>query len=97
MLNKSSVYVIIIDRVGLVFIRPLHQLHWRESAMKCSVCGYRYKEPDLSSEENKLISDGDEPFIKLINTFHRKDSEGNLDEAYLFGCPRCKTVRMELW
>ena len=65
--------------------------------MKCAVCGYRYKEPDESSNGTKLISDGEEPFIKLINTFHRKDNEGNLDEAYLFGCPRGKTVRMELW
>ena len=65
--------------------------------MKFAVCCYRYKEPDESSNGTKLISDGEEPFIKLINTFHRKDNEGNLDEAYLFGCPRCKTVRMELW
>ncbi len=65
--------------------------------MKCAVCGYRYNEPDENSKENKLVSDGKESFVKLINTFHRTDEEGNLDEAYLFGCPRCKTVRLELW
>ena len=65
--------------------------------MKCAVCGYRHNEPDENSKEYKLVKDGEEPFIKLINTFHRKDSEGSLDEAYLFACPRCKTVRMELW
>ncbi len=70
--------------------------------MKCAVCNYKYNEKsdkakDDKSREDILISDGDEPFIKLINTFHRKDSEGSLDEAYLFACPRCKTVRMELW
>jgi DNA-directed RNA polymerase subunit M/transcription elongation factor TFIIS len=65
--------------------------------MKCAVCGYRYNEIDEKSGSSELISDGDESFIKLINTFHRKDEEGNLDEAYLFGCPRCKSVRMELW
>ena len=65
--------------------------------MKCSVCNYRYNEPVEGSKGDKLISDGEEPFIKLINTFHRKDSEGSLDEAYLFACPRCKTVRMEVW
>lgn len=65
--------------------------------MKCAVCGYRYNEPEAASGGQKLTSDGPEAFIKLINTFHRKDSEGNLDEAYLFACPRCKTVRMELW
>lgn len=65
--------------------------------MKCAVCGYRYNEPAEDAKDNKLVSDGKEPFIKLINTFHRTDEEGNLDEAYLFGCPRCKTVRLELW
>jgi len=65
--------------------------------MKCAVCGYRYNEPDESLTENEFVSDGKEPFVKLINTFHRTDEEGNLDEAYLFGCPRCKTVRLELW
>ncbi len=65
--------------------------------MKCAVCNYRHNEPDDNTPEYKLVSDGDEPFIKLINTFHRKDKEGSLDEAYLFACPRCKTVRMELW
>lgn len=65
--------------------------------MKCAVCGYRYNEHDKSSGEDKIINDGSEPFIKLINTFHRRDNEGSLDEAYLFACPRCKTVRMELW
>ena len=65
--------------------------------MKCAVCNYKHNEPDDSTKEYKLVSDGDEPFIKLINTFHRKDKEGSLDEAYLFACPRCKTVRMELW
>lgn len=65
--------------------------------MKCAVCGYRFNEPDENPNNSELISDGKESFIKLINTFHRKDSEGSLDEAYLFGCPRCKTVRMELW
>jgi len=65
--------------------------------MKCAVCGYRFNERDEESNNDKLISDGDEQFIKLINTFHRKDREGSLDEAYLFACPRCKTVRMELW
>ncbi len=65
--------------------------------MKCAVCGYRFNEPDEKSDNGGVISDGNEPFIKLINTFHRKDSEGSLDEAYLFGCPKCKTVRMELW
>ncbi len=65
--------------------------------MKCAVCGYRFNEPDEKSDKGGFISDGNEPFIKLINTFHRKDSEGSLDEAYLFGCPKCKTVRMELW
>lgn len=65
--------------------------------MKCAVCGYKYHEPEEVSKETKPESDGKEPFIKLINTFHRKDNEGNLDEAYLFACPRCKTVRMELW
>jgi len=65
--------------------------------MKCAVCGYRYNEPDKSSKEEKFISDGNEEFIKLINTFHRRDSQGSLDEAYLFACPRCKTVRMEVW
>ncbi len=65
--------------------------------MKCAVCNYRHNEPEENSKDYKLVSDGDEPFIKLINTFHRKDKEGSLDEAYLFACPRCKTVRMELW
>jgi len=65
--------------------------------MKCAVCGYRFNEKDENQESDKLISDGNEPFIKLINTFHRRDNDGNLDEAYLFACPRCKTVRMELW
>lgn len=65
--------------------------------MRCAVCGYRYNEMDEKSGESQLISDGKEAFIKLINTFHIKDDEGNLDEAYLFGCPRCKTVRVELW
>lgn len=65
--------------------------------MKCAVCGYRFNEPDESSKGEKLISDGKEEFIKLINTFHRRDSEGSLDEAYLFACPKCKTVRMEVW
>jgi hypothetical protein len=70
--------------------------------MKCAVCNYRYNEKsdkccDGQTNESALVSDGDEPFIKLINTFHRKDSEGTLDEAYLFACPRCRTVRMELW
>jgi hypothetical protein len=65
--------------------------------MKCAVCGYRYNEPDKSSNGEKFISDGDEEFIKLINTFHRRDSQGSLDEAYLFACPKCKTVRMEVW
>lgn len=65
--------------------------------MKCAVCGYRYNEPEGAPGESRLASDGKEPFIKLINTFHRKDLEGNLDEAYLFACPKCKTVRMELW
>ncbi len=65
--------------------------------MKCAVCGYRYNEPVEDQEGKKLVSDGKEAFIKLINTFHIKDNEGSLDEAYLFGCPRCKTVRMELW
>ena len=65
--------------------------------MKCAVCSYRFNERDENAAEGNLISDGMEPFIKLINTFHRKDSEGSLDEAYLFACPKCKTVRMELW
>lgn len=65
--------------------------------MKCAVCGYRFNERDENSNDEKLISDGKEPFIKLINTFHRKDDEGSLDEAYLFACPKCKTVRMEVW
>jgi hypothetical protein len=65
--------------------------------MKCAVCGYRYNEMVQTDGSNELISDGKEAFIKLINTFHIKDDEGNLDEAYLFGCPRCKTVRVELW
>jgi rubredoxin len=65
--------------------------------MKCAVCGYKYHEPEEASKEPKLENDGQEPFIKLINTFHTKDNEGNLDEAYLFACPRCKTVRIELW
>ena len=65
--------------------------------MKCAVCGYRFNERDENSNNDKLISDGNEQFIKLINTFHRKDTKGDLDEAYLFACPRCKTVRMELW
>ena len=65
--------------------------------MKCAVCGYRFNERDENTSDGKLISDGKEPFIKLINTFHRRDSEGSLDEAYLFACPRCKTVRMEVW
>ncbi len=65
--------------------------------MKCAVCGYRYNESNESPNGEILISDGKEPFIKLINTFHRKDKEGSLDEAYLFACPKCKTVRMEVW
>jgi len=65
--------------------------------MKCAVCGYRYNEPDTSSGAEKFVSDGDKEFIKLINTFHRRDSQGSLDEAYLFACPKCKTVRMEVW
>ena len=65
--------------------------------VKCAVCGYKYNEQDKNSEKEKLVSDGAEPFIKLINTFHRRDSAGSLDEAYLFACPRCKTVRMEVW
>ena len=65
--------------------------------MKCAVCGYRHNEREENAVDEKLISDGNESFIKLINTFHRKDHEGSLDEAYLFACPRCKTVRMELW
>lgn len=65
--------------------------------MKCAVCGYRYNELEEGQEGRKVVSDGKEPFIKLINTFHIKDNDGSLDEAYLFGCPKCKTVRMELW
>jgi rubredoxin len=65
--------------------------------MKCAVCGYRYNEPVGSPESKEVVSDGKQPFIKLINTFHIKDTDGSLDEAYLFGCPKCKTVRMELW
>ena len=65
--------------------------------MKCAVCGYRYNEPDGNPNSDKWISDGEEQFIKLINTFHRRDKEGSLDEAYLFACPKCKTVRMETW
>ncbi len=65
--------------------------------MKCAVCGYRFNEREENADVDTLISDGKEPFIKLINTFHRRDSEGSLDEAYLFACPICKTVRMEMW
>jgi rubredoxin len=38
--------------------------------MKCAVCGYRYNEPVEGQDSKKMISDGKEPFIKLINTFH---------------------------
>ena len=65
--------------------------------MKCAVCGYRFNEKEEKDGNEILVSDGQESFIKLINTFHRKDKEGSLDEAYLFACPRCKTVRMKLW
>jgi DNA-directed RNA polymerase subunit M/transcription elongation factor TFIIS len=68
-----------------------------DTAMKCAVCGYKFNENEKIDGVDKLMSDGSEQFIKLINTFHRKDNEGNLDEAYLFACPKCKTVRMELW
>jgi len=65
--------------------------------MKCHACGYRYNEPDNSSGEKKLITDGSDTFVKVINTFHRKTEDGSLDEVYLFACPRCGTVRMEKW
>lgn len=46
--------------------------------MKCSVCNYRYNEPEGDENGDRLISDGEEPFIKLINTFHRKDATAAL-------------------
>ena len=61
--------------------------------MKCAVCGYRYKE----NENGKTESDGDEAFIQLINSFHRKTEEGSLDEVYLFACPSCGTARIQIW
>lgn len=69
--------------------------HWRH-VMKCAVCGYCFNEKDLQRQRDSRV-DGDQPFIKLINTFHRKDDDGHLDEAYLYACPKCSTVRMELW
>ncbi|MCR4434845.1 MAG: hypothetical protein QHH06_04845 [Clostridiales bacterium] len=65
--------------------------------MKCAVCNYRYKEPDETSKDQKLVSDGEKEFIKVINSFHRKAEDGHLDEVYLFACPKCGTVRLEKW
>lgn len=68
--------------------------------MKCAACSYRFNEPKFDGvnyDYNNVESDGDKQFIKLINTFHRKDEDGSLDEVYLFACPQCGTVRMEKW
>jgi DNA-directed RNA polymerase subunit M/transcription elongation factor TFIIS len=61
--------------------------------MKCAACNYSFKEP----QEDKTEKDGNEQFLKLINSFHFKDKDGNLEEAYVFVCPKCGTLRMEKW
>jgi rubredoxin len=61
--------------------------------MKCSACNYSYS--DMKDDKQK--NDGDLKFIKLINNFHFKDQDGTLEEAYLFVCPKCGTVKMERW
>ena len=61
--------------------------------MKCVACNYTFKEPQEIKSENS--EDGQ--FLKLINNFHFKDKDGNLEEAYIFACPKCGTLRMEKW
>lgn len=61
--------------------------------MKCSACNYSYHE----LKDNNAEGVEDLKFIKLINNFHFKDADGTLEEAYLFVCPKCGTVRMERW
>lgn len=60
--------------------------------MKCQACSYRYKE----MQDGQLVSDGEEPFIYIVKNVHYKLENGSLEECYLFACPRCKTVRIEL-
>jgi hypothetical protein len=61
--------------------------------MKCAACSYSFND----SQQEKANDSGDEKFLKLINNFHFKDREGNLEEAYIFVCPKCGTLRMEKW
>jgi len=61
--------------------------------MKCSACNYVVNE----SENGKNIVDGQEQFIQLINSFHYKSKDGSLEEAYLFACPKCGTVKLLSW
>lgn len=61
--------------------------------MKCAACSYSFEE----QQEAKSSSSENEKFLKLINNFHFKDKDGNLEEAYIFACPKCGTLRMEKW
>jgi hypothetical protein len=60
--------------------------------MKCAACNYS-SDDSVEVKNNKE----NEKFLKLINNFHFKDKEGNLEEAYIFVCPKCGTLRMEKW
>ncbi len=61
--------------------------------MKCMACGYKHKE----TVSGEVISDGEKPFVQLINSFHTKEEDGTLDEIYLFACPQCGTVKGQPW
>lgn len=64
--------------------------------MKCQACGYIYdRNFNFETKEDNKI--GDAEFISLDQIF-TYETEGNwhriTEKAYLYVCPKCKTVRM---
>ena len=64
--------------------------------MKC-VCGYEYTrdEMDWIDEAYVDVEDaGDEKFLKLnITATINKGSYGDLEEVFIYACPKCGTLK----
>lgn len=71
--------------------------------MKCPVCGYEAEQDYCEGkEENNFMTMGDENFVKIdcfgkpFETDAEKDDYfERYKKAYLYGCPKCKSVQYD--
>ena len=62
--------------------------------MKC-VCGYEHESKwDFRYGEEVAIK-GDEMFLRIQDAVI--DGDGKLEKRAMFACPKCGTVRTEVW